>query len=59
MVDFLNKPELVYQKYQTNGIIRDENYKGKLLFTMEDFVSFGTDCQSMYCMSTIFLKRQY
>ena len=36
--------------------MRDESYKGKFLFTMKDFVSFGTDNQSMYFISTIFLK---
>ena len=36
--------------------IRDENYKGKLLFSIKYFVLFGTDSQSMYFMSTIFLK---
>ena len=43
-------------KYQTDQTVRDENYNGKLLFHMKDFVSFVTDCQSMYFMSTIFLK---
>ena len=43
MVDFFNKLELIDQKYQTNGTIIGESYKGKLLFTMKDFVSFGTD----------------
>ena len=52
MVDFVNKLELSDQKYQTNGNLRDENYNGKLLFFMKDFVSIGTDCQSMYFMST-------
>ena len=56
MVDFMNKLELSDQKYQTNGNIIDENYKGKFLFTIKYFVSFGTDFQSMYFMSTIFLK---
>ena len=35
---FFNKLELSDHQYQTNGNIRDENYKGKLLFTMKDFV---------------------
>ena len=56
MVGFVNKLELSDQKYQTNGNLRDENYKGKFLFSMKDFVSLGTDSQSMYLMSTIFLK---
>ena len=38
MVDFLNKLKLSDQKYQTNRNVRYENYKGKLLFPMEDFV---------------------
>ena len=43
MVYFVNKVELSGKKYQTNGNIRYENYNGKLLFTMKDFVEFGTD----------------
>ena len=34
----------------------DENYKGKFLFTIKDFESFGTDGQIMYFMLTRFLK---
>ena len=56
MVDFVNKIELSYQKYHTNGNVRDKNYEGKLLFPMKKFLSFGTDHQSMYFMSTIFLN---
>ena len=56
MVDFVNKLELSDQEYQTNGTVRDENYKGKLLFPMKDFLTFGKYCQSMYFMSTIFIK---
>ena len=52
MVDFVNKLEFNDQKYQTNATVRHENYKGKSLFTMKKFVSFVTDCQSMYFMST-------
>ena len=55
MVDFVNKPELSDQKYQTNGNLRDKNYNGKFLFTMKEFVSFGRDSQSMYLMSIGFL----
>ena len=44
MVNFVNKLELSDQKYQTNGNVRDENYQGKLLFTMMEFVSFGKYC---------------
>ena len=47
MVDFVNKLELSDQKYQTNINIRDENYKGKVLFTINEFLSFGTDRQPM------------
>ena len=56
MVDFLNKLDLSYQKYQANGNVRRKHYKGKLLFPMKGFVPFGTDHQSMYFMSTRFLK---
>ena len=31
MVDFVNKLELSYQEYQTNGNVRDENYRGIVL----------------------------
>ena len=47
MVDFVNKLELNYQKYKTNGTVRDESYKGKFSFPMKDFVSFGTYRHSM------------
>ena len=56
MVDFVNKIEVSDQKYQTNGNVRHKNYKGKLLYTMKEFVSFSTNIQSIYFMSTIFLK---
>ena len=52
----MNKLELSDQKYQTNGNIIDENYKGKFLFTIKDFESFGTDGQLMYFMLNRFLK---
>ena len=52
MMDSVNKLESSGQTYQTNENVRDENYKGKLLFLMNYFVSFGTDCQSM-------IKNQY
>ena len=45
MKDFVSTLELSDQKYQTNGNIRDKNYKGNFLFTMKDFVPFRTDCQ--------------
>ena len=35
MMDFVNKLEISGQKYQTNENVRDENYKGKLLFSMK------------------------
>ena len=56
MVDFVNKLDTSYQKYQTNENVRYENYKGNLSYPMKDFVSFGTDFQLMYFMSTISLK---
>ena len=56
MVDFLKNIELSDQKHQTGGNGRDENYKGNYLFLMKDFLSFRTDRQSMYFMSTILLK---
>ena len=39
----MNEIELVYQKYQNNGTVRDDIYKGKLLFPMQDFLSVGID----------------
>ena len=42
MAHFVNKLEFNYQKYQSNGSVRDDNYNSKLLFTMKDFVSLGT-----------------
>ena len=42
MVNFLNKLELSDQKYHTNGNIKDQNYKRKILFPMKDVVLFGT-----------------
>ena len=54
MVGFVNKLEFNGWKYQTNGTILDESYKKKLLFPIKDLVSFGTDCQSLFFMSTIF-----
>ena len=52
----MNKLELSYQKYHTSGNLRDGSYKGKFLFSMKEFVSFGTDSQSIYFMSIRFLK---
>ena len=47
MVDFFNKLKFNDHKYQTNVTVRDENYEGKLLSPMKDFVLFGIDCQSV------------
>ena len=43
MMNFVNKIELSDQKYQTNRNVRGGNYKRTLLFTIKDFVLFGTD----------------
>ena len=56
MVDSVNKLDLSYQKYQTNGAVIDDNYKGKLLFPMKYFLSFVAYFQSIYFVSTILLK---
>ena len=56
MVDIENKLYTSDQKYQTNENVRNENYKGKLLSSVTDLVSFGTVFQSIYFMSTILLK---
>ena len=53
MVYFLNKLELSYQKYRTNGNVRDNNYKGKLLFAIKDFVSFVQDCKYRLCSNCL------
>ena len=45
MVDFFSELYFSDQKYQTNGTVRDENYKLKLSFTRNFSVSFGTDNQ--------------
>ena len=45
---FFNILDLNHHKYQMNGTVRDEIYTGKLLFSMKEFVSFGTYCQSMF-----------
>ena len=55
MMNFVNRIELSL-KTQTNGNVRDENYKENLLFTLEDFVSLVTYHQSMYFMSIRFIK---
>ena len=56
MVDFVDKLELSDQEYHTNVNVRDEHYKGKLLFPMNYFVPFGTDFHSIYFMSIVLLK---
>ena len=35
MIDFVDKLELSDQKYQINGNMRDESYKGNLIFSMK------------------------
>ena len=56
MFDFVNEIELSDKKYQNNWTVRDDNYKGKFLFFKNQFLSFLTDRQSMYFMSTRLLK---
>ena len=56
MVCFVHKLELIDHKYQTNGTVRDDHFNGKFLFLMMVYVPFGTDHQSMYFISTRFLK---
>ena len=56
MIDFVSILEPNNQKYRSYGTLIDENYKGKLLFPMEDFVLFGNYHQSMLFMSNISLK---
>ena len=38
MVNFGNELDFNDHEYQTNRTLRDESYKGKLLFAMKDFV---------------------
>ena len=42
MIYFSDISELNDHKYKKNGTVRDENYKGNFLFTMKEFLSFGT-----------------
>ena len=42
MIDFGEQTIVQRPKNQTNGTVGDESYKGKFLFTMIDFVPFGT-----------------
>ena len=37
MVDFVNKLDLNDNKYQTNGIVRYESYKGKFILLIKYF----------------------
>ena len=53
---FFYKLESSDEKYQTNGTVRYESYKGNLLFPMKDFWTFGIYCRSVFFMSNIFLK---
>ena len=46
----ISKLKLSDPKHQTNENIRDDDYNGKFLFPMKDFVSFGTYHQSIYFM---------
>ena len=48
MIEFVNKLELNYHRYQTNITVRGENYKGKFIFSMMGFVSFEIDWKSMF-----------
>ena len=56
MVEVINKLELNDKKYQTNGAIRDEDYKIKFLLPIKYLMSFRSDSHSMFLMSTIFVK---
>ena len=56
MIDFFNILEFNHQNYQRNGNVGYDNYKGSFLFAMSDLVSFGTDFQLMFYISTRFLK---
>ena len=56
VLDFVNKLEWSSQKYQANVNVWDEKYKGKFLFPMKEFLLLGTYLNSIYFMSTIFLK---
>ena len=56
MIGFVHKLDLNDKKDRTNGTVRYKHYKGKLLFPIKAFVSFGKDHQSPYFMSTRLLK---
>ena len=53
MVRFVNKLKLSDRKYQANITVKDENYRGKLLFTVRDFMPFGTYFQSTFYVNYI------
>ena len=53
MVDFVNKIKLIDHTYQTNGTVRDEYYKEKLLFPMIYFVSIGAYFQSIFYVNKV------
>ena len=48
MIGSVNRLDLKYQKYETNGNERYEIYEGQLIFTTNDFVLFGIDHQSNF-----------
>ena len=56
MMNFVSTFELNNQKYQTNETLRYDNYKGKLLFIMTDFLSFVTYHELILYMSKRLLK---
>ena len=56
MINFVYLLEFNDHNYQINVTVRYDNYKGKLLFHMIKFLSFVTGCQSIFYMSTRFLK---
>ena len=56
IIQFFYRLDFKYQKYQSCGTIIEESYKGKLLFTTKEFLSFGTDCGSIFFMSNRLLK---
>ena len=56
MIYFVNKLEFNYNKYQYNGITREENYKAKFLFPINYFVSFVTYNELIIFVLNIFLS---
>ena len=53
IIEFYYLLELNDNKYERNGTIGDENYWFKLVFTIEVFVSFGTDFQLIFYYKNI------